>query len=363
MLSLVLITRSTLENLPKQWRSPSIPPPVSRTSPPAMAHSIINNMLESRDSGSVALRCLVVDDDHTLAEVLCAQLNAAGHRTRACFSETAARAYLLAHPVDLLVTDVCLSDSTEREGLDLLEWVRTLHPKAEVVVMSGYADGAMELRSRRSGGVRFFHKPVDPAILTGLADTLARKRLGSPALNSADQRAEWNDALAAELQRAYLMGEDAALDRLLVGFRPLVLSIARTWYGLDPDNARDVFQEISIELMLKISKARRLRPFIVGMTMNFSRSRRREGIRHRTLPLPPEPGPTTMVDDPGLHLDIHRLLAQLTPLERAVIESLYLEDKSYADTAHRLRLPIGSIGPTRNRALAAMRRFVTGPQR
>ncbi len=310
----------------------------------------------------MALHCLVVDDDHALAEALSAHLNAAGHPAHACFSESAARAYCLAHPVDLMVADVCLSGSTAREGLDLLEWITALRPDAHVVVMSGYGDGAMELRSRRSGGVRFFHKPVDPEVLIGLADTLARKPMGTTAPGIADREAAWDDALAADLQRAYLRGDDSALDRLLIGFRPLILSVARSWYGLDADDARDVFQELSIELMLKISKVRRLRPFIVGMTMNLARSRRREGIRHRTWPLPPNLGTTAIAEDPGLHLEIHRLLSHLTPLERAVIESLYLKDQSYADTARHLKLPIGSIGPTRNRALAAMRRFVTGTE-
>lgn len=317
-------------------------------------------MIEPLDPGLIALHCLVVDDDRALAEALSAHLNASGHHVAVCLTDAAARAYLLAHPVDLLVTDVCLSDSTEQEGLDLLEWVRTLHPMAQVVVMSGYADGAMELRSRRSGGVRFFHKPVDPEVLIGLADSVARKRMGAPVPGIADHQAAWDDVLAADLQRAYLMGEDVALDRLLLGFRPLILSIARSWYGLDVDDARDVFQELSIELMLKISKVRHLRPFVVGMTMNLSRSRRREGIRHRTSVLPPEPGPIALESSPDRHLEIHRLLARLTPLERAVIEALFLNDSSYAETARRLHLPIGSIGPTRNRALDAMRRFAMG---
>ena len=64
--------------------------------------------------------------------------------------------------------------------------------------------------------------------------------------------------------------------------------------------------------------------------------------------------------DPVIHvparLRIMVTMATLPERQRmVVVEVLRREDRSYLDLSHRLGLPVGSIGPTRQRALTRLR--------
>ena len=52
-------------------------------------------------------------------------------------------------------------------------------------------------------------------------------------------------------------------------------------------------------------------------------------------------------------------LATLPPRRRELLAALFADDgRSYARIAHDVGIPVGSIGPTRARALAHLRRLV-----
>ncbi len=55
------------------------------------------------------------------------------------------------------------------------------------------------------------------------------------------------------------------------------------------------------------------------------------------------------------------LVDQLSPRHRELLRALYSTDEpSYAAVSASTGIPVGAIGPTRQRALAHLRRLVTG---
>jgi RNA polymerase sigma factor (sigma-70 family) len=74
-----------------------------------------------------------------------------------------------------------------------------------------------------------------------------------------------------------------------------------------------------------------------------------------------QPDPTVDVARGAEDHDVARLLwaavAELPPRQRSLVLALFREDiPSYRDVAEKCALPIGSIGPTRARALSRLRR-------
>ena len=65
---------------------------------------------------------------------------------------------------DLAVLDVRLSeaDSENREGLELLKWIKASHPAVPVIMISAYREFEFEAESLSLGAEYFLRKPVQP---------------------------------------------------------------------------------------------------------------------------------------------------------------------------------------------------------
>jgi RNA polymerase sigma factor (sigma-70 family) len=65
------------------------------------------------------------------------------------------------------------------------------------------------------------------------------------------------------------------------------------------------------------------------------------------------------IDREGLTSQVWRLVRQLPPRQRDLIRALYEGDQpSYSDVSVRLAMPVGAIGPTRQRALRRLRELI-----
>ena len=70
------------------------------------------------------------------------------------------------------------------------------------------------------------------------------------------------------------------------------------------------------------------------------------------------------LDREGLTSEVWRLVRQLPPRQRDLIRALYEGDQpSYSDVSVRLAMPVGAIGPTRQRALRRLRELIEGLDR
>jgi two-component system, NtrC family, nitrogen regulation response regulator NtrX len=118
---------------------------------------------------------LIVDDEANTLASLSRAFRLAGHEATVC--DNAARALELAksRPFDLILSDVVMPG---RDGLALLEDLRTGAVTAPVVMMSGQAHIEMAVRATRLGALDFLEKPIstDKLLLT-VENALKLKRL------------------------------------------------------------------------------------------------------------------------------------------------------------------------------------------
>jgi DNA-binding NtrC family response regulator len=102
-------------------------------------------------------KILIVDDEANTLASLSRAFRLAGHEAVVC--DNAARALELARsqPFDLILSDVVMP---RRDGLALLEDLKTAGVAAPVVMMSGQAHIEMAVRATRLGALDFLEKPL-----------------------------------------------------------------------------------------------------------------------------------------------------------------------------------------------------------
>jgi len=165
-----------------------------------------------------------------------------------------------------------------------------------------------------------------------------------------------------ELVAAALNGDHTAWDRLVDRFTPLLLSVIRR-HRLRGDDAEDVVQTIWLRLVEKLGSIREPAA-LPGWIVTTARNECLHVIRAGRTVSPTDlqdrgwadgTGPAP-VDNGLLEAERHEALltamAQLPERQRALLLVL-IEDPppSYEEVSRRLGVPIGSIGPTRARAL------------
>lgn len=162
-------------------------------------------------------------------------------------------------------------------------------------------------------------------------------------------------------------GDQDAWNDIVRRYAPLLVSVVRT-FRLSAAESEDVAQTVWLRLVEHLDSLRDPR----ALPMWIITTAKRESLRlisaqHRVLPNDPqEPtwfegnGEAPDFDDDLLRVERHQaLLAGLAELPRhqRQLLLLLLEDPplSYAEIGRRSGLPIGSIGPTRARALQRLR--------
>ncbi|HZB88024.1 MAG TPA: sigma-54 dependent transcriptional regulator [Terracidiphilus sp.] len=106
---------------------------------------------------SAKAHILIVDDEANTLASLARAFRLAGHEATVC--DNAARALELAQaqPFDLILSDVVMP---RRDGLALLEDLKTAGVAAPVVMMSGQAHIEMAVKATRLGALDFLEKPL-----------------------------------------------------------------------------------------------------------------------------------------------------------------------------------------------------------
>ena len=172
----------------------------------------------------------------------------------------------------------------------------------------------------------------------------------------------------SELIAACARGEAWAWDALVDRYKALVYSIALR-AGLPEEDAADVFQTAFQRLLENLDTIRAPQ----GLAAWFITTTKREAwrvLRARQRESPEaDAGDAPMAgtgDFPGAHPEeslladralVREAMARLGGRCRDLLDLLYFEAESpsYEEISRRLRMPIGSIGPTRARCLVKLR--------
>ena len=124
---------------------------------------------------SAKANILIVDDEANTLASLSRAFRLAGHEAVVCDDATRALELARTQPFDLILSDVVMP---RRDGLALLEDLKTAGVTAPVVMMSGQAHIEMAVRATRLGALDFLEKPLSTEkLLVTLDNALKITRL------------------------------------------------------------------------------------------------------------------------------------------------------------------------------------------
>lgn len=165
-------------------------------------------------------------------------------------------------------------------------------------------------------------------------------------------------------------GDELAWQEIVNRYSPLLASVIRS-FRLSPAETQDIAQTVWLRLVEHLAGLREPRALPTWIITTSKREALRYvSDRRRTVPHDPL-APSrldTAAEDVGPDVDLLRAeqheallagLAELPPRQRELL-ILLAEDPplSYAEISRRTGTPVGSIGPTRGRALERLRQTV-----
>ncbi|MEV4555041.1 RNA polymerase sigma factor [Nonomuraea wenchangensis] len=169
----------------------------------------------------------------------------------------------------------------------------------------------------------------------------------------------------AELLRAAADGDRSAWDALEAAYGPLMWAVARA-SGLGAADAADVVQGGWLRLLQRLEDIRepeRLGSWLATVVRREALQILREGSRSGVHVLAtveePEPGAAVLGDDDRQLL--WKAVSTMHEPCRTLLQLVAI-DLGSRQTAARLGLPIGSVGPTRARCLEKLRTLISSQE-
>ncbi len=74
---------------------------------------------------------------------------------------------------DLVISDLRLTGTDGKEGLELLRHVRETSPETKVIIMTGYGNDAVKKEAYALGAMHFYEKPLDISLLLSQVQSLS----------------------------------------------------------------------------------------------------------------------------------------------------------------------------------------------
>ncbi|QKG78781.1 sigma-54-dependent transcriptional regulator [Tenuifilum thalassicum] len=144
-------------------------------------------------------KILVVDDDSTFCLMLKAFLTRNGHKVTDAFSYDKAYRAINDNKFDVVLTDFRLP---EKSGLDVLIEAKKKNRDTVVVIMTGYGDIRMAVKTIKHGAFDYVTKPVNPEeILATINNALSSVSAGEPSFDDPYTFIEGKSQFSQELMR------------------------------------------------------------------------------------------------------------------------------------------------------------------
>lgn len=120
---------------------------------------------------------LIVDDDHSVSDVLLDLLSTKGYHARAVYDAASALREVVARAPDIILLDINMPGLS---GIEALPAIRAVAPRTVVIMVSGTTDSEVARRALAYGAFDYVAKPID---ITYLAQSI-ETALGLRALDS-----------------------------------------------------------------------------------------------------------------------------------------------------------------------------------
>jgi RNA polymerase sigma factor (sigma-70 family) len=216
----------------------------------------------------------------------------------------------------------------------LLDSIRRISPRSQVVTLTGFSTPEMEEEVLRRGAVMVIRKPAECAeILIAIGKLLA------------------------EVER--LAASEPAIDfeKLHGDLRRLMHSIPRRRYGLTHEDAEEVVQQAWLLFLENREVIRKVRPWLMGTVANLCKHQLGKTWRHRETVLDDQ----TLAEIPAVAagtdvaIALGQAMSVLDDQSRDLCRLIAIEGYAYDEVSARMNLPLGSIGPMYLRAKSKMR--------
>jgi RNA polymerase sigma factor (sigma-70 family) len=159
-------------------------------------------------------------------------------------------------------------------------------------------------------------------------------------------------------------GNENAWAELVNRFSRYVYAIATQGFGLNPDDAEDVFQEVFARTYQHLDRLRddeAIRPWIAQLTRRLSIDRIRASSRVQPTDEEIEPpGADETLDRLDEALSVRESLAELSTACQEILDRFFARDESYQTIGEALDIPAGTIASRISRCLAKLRDVMEG---
>ena len=161
-------------------------------------------------------------------------------------------------------------------------------------------------------------------------------------------------------------GDASAWEPLIFAHQQAVFRLAYLLLG-DPDDAEDIAQETFLRAwnhLKRFDQTRPLRPWLLSITANLSRNRRRSAGRYLaalTRAFRDEPAPASVEDKSAQYMeanDLRKVVQNLNEPDQQVVYLRYFMDLSVAETADVLQVAEGTVKSRLSRALEKLRAII-----
>ena len=113
----------------------------------------------ANDSGKgEKMQILIVDDEPQIIKTLLKRLDRWGHDASSTENGPDALKFLKKHPVDLILLDVYLKETT---AIELIPKIKNIKPFVNIITMTGQSSRQLELKIRSFGILYYMEKPIE----------------------------------------------------------------------------------------------------------------------------------------------------------------------------------------------------------
>jgi DNA-binding NtrC family response regulator len=115
-------------------------------------------------------KILIVDDEPTILMTLSHLLSTRDTTVITSSRIEEAEEALARYTFDLVIADIRLSGMYGIEGLELLSYIKKLHPETQVIIMTAYGSDAIKEDAYRRGAFQYYEKPIEiPNLISKVA--------------------------------------------------------------------------------------------------------------------------------------------------------------------------------------------------
>jgi DNA-binding NtrC family response regulator len=111
---------------------------------------------EMREPDDSSIKILIVDDDRTIADVLCDLVSDTARRVDVRYDGVTALEAIQKTPYDLILVDLVMP---RMGGLDVLKFAKKSNPDVVVIIITGYASLETAITAVKEGAYDYIRKP------------------------------------------------------------------------------------------------------------------------------------------------------------------------------------------------------------